>query len=419
MFKKLLVFPLIAAMLAALTAGQVAASQTAVGEAVATKMATLKSMAQKSTTQKSTDKSGSGTAQQAAQPAAFKAKAAVLMEQSTGKVLYELNPHEKLACASITKIMTELLVLQAIENGTLKLSQKITVSEHAASMGGSDIWLKPNEVMTVNDLFKAMAIQSANDAAVALAEAVSGTEQAFVNEMNTEAGELGMKDTHFVNCTGLDADGHLTSAYDIALMSRELLTHKEIFSYCTVWMDTLRGGKTGLTNTNRLVRFYTGCNGLKTGTTSKAGVCISATAQRSGMQLIAVTLGSATSDERFTAARNLLDFGFTNWAVTKPQPLSQKLTVRVLRGESDTVQVVTEGTPTILIDKALQKKVEQKVSLVPNVMAPVEKGQVLGQITLSVNGKKIGGIPLIAKSAVARMSFSKAFAKLFHAMVAA
>lgn len=363
------------------------------------------------------DKPNPGAQTQPAQPE-LKVKSALLMEQSTGKVLYELNPHEKLPCASITKVMTELLVCEALDKGTLKLSQKVTCSEHAASMGGSDIWLKPNEVMTVNDLLKAMAIYSANDAAVALGETIAGTEQAFVNMMNEKAAELHMNDTHFVNATGLDADGHYSSAYDIALMSSALMQHKEIFNYCTVWMDSLRDGKTALYNTNKLIRYYLGCNGLKTGSTGKAGYCISAAALRSGMQLIAVTLGSSTSDERFSSARNLLDYGFTNWAVATPKPLSAGLSVRVLRGDAEKVEAVAGGASSVVISRSSQKKIDQKVSLVPDVMAPVEKGQVLGQITLYMDGQKIGSIPLTAKQSVGRMTFSKAFSSFFRAMVA-
>lgn len=356
---------------------------------------------------------------EAAKPDTVSAKSVLLMEQSTGKILYELNPHEKLPCASITKIMTELLVLEAIEKGALKWDQKITCSQHASSMGGSDIWLAPNEVMTVRDLFKAMAVGSANDAAVALAEAVGGTEQAFVNEMNEKATALGMKDTHFVNATGFDADGHCTSANDVALMSKELMKHPAIFDYCTVWMDTLRGGKTQLVNTNKLVRFYLGCNGLKTGSTDKAGYCVSATAKRDGMQLIAVVMGAKTGDERFTAARHLLDYGFTWWAVATPQASSQSRTVRVLHGGQNTVAVVPQGSASVLVEKSKFKKIEQKVSLVSDVMAPVEKGQVLGQISFWVDGRKIGAIPLAAKDAVPRLTYSCSLLRLFRAFLAA
>ena len=348
----------------------------------------------------------------------LKAKSALLMEYSTGTILYKSNEHEKLPVASVTKIMTELLVLEAVDAGKLKLDQKITVSEHAAAMGGSDIWLEPGEIMTVNDLFRAMAINSANDAAVALGEAVAGSEPAFVQRMNEKAAKLGMNDTHFVNCTGLDADGHVMSAYDVAILSRALMGHKKIFDYCTVWMDSLRDGKTALYNTNKLVRYYIGCNGLKTGSTSKAGWCISATALRDGMQLIAVILGSSTKDERYDSARNLLDYGFAGWQVLKPEPLGKKLTVRVLRGMSAQVEAVAADPPAVLSARGDDKAVEQRVSLAQNVMAPVEKGQVLGQVTYWVDGNRVGTAPLTAAQSVAKMTYFKAFARLLASLVA-
>lgn len=344
-------------------------------------------------------------------------KSALLMEASTGTVLYENNAHEKLPPASITKVMTELLVLEAIENGSLKWDENVTCSAHAASMGGSDIWLKEGEQMSVKDLFKAMAVGSANDAAVALAERVSGTEQAFVNEMNEKAAELKMNDTHFVNTNGLDADGHLTSANDIALMSRELMKHTEIFDFCTIWMDSLRGSKTALYNTNKLIRFYSGANGLKTGSTGKAGYCISATAKRNGMQLIAVTMGSDTSDQRFDSARALLDYGFTNWSVYTPKLSAAKISVKVLKGVQSSVEAAAVKMQPVLLKRGNEKKVVQKVGVVSNVMAPVEKGQVLGQIYLSVDGKTVGSIPLVAKQSVGKMTLFKAFAMLFVSLV--
>jgi D-alanyl-D-alanine carboxypeptidase (penicillin-binding protein 5/6) len=351
-------------------------------------------------------------------PVLIKTKSAILIEQSTGKVLFESNSHEKLAPASVTKIMTELLVLEAIENKTISFEDKVTCSEHAASMGGSDIWLKPNEVMKVKDLFKAMAINSANDAAVALAEKVAGTEQAFVNMMNEKAKELGMNDTHFVNCNGLDAAGHVTSAYDVSIMSRELLNHQEIFAYSTVWMDTVRDGKTALYNTNKLIRFYNGANGLKTGSTGAAGYCVSATALRGNMQLIAVVMGSDNSDDRFNTAKNLLDYGFTNWAAVTPKLPSQSMQVRVLKGTAQSVQVVPGENKLVLVDKGKEKKIEQKISMVSDVMAPVDKGQILGQITLWVDGKNIGVIPLMAKQSVDKLTFGSAFFNLFKGLVA-
>ena len=355
---------------------------------------------------------------QAAVPAVeIKGKAAILVEASTGRVLYEKNAHEKLYPASITKIMTELLVLESLESGKLKWDDKLTCSEHAASMGGSDIWLEKGEVMSVTDLFKAMTINSANDAATLLAEKVAGSEPAFANLMNEKAKKLGMNDTHFVNCTGLDADNNLTSAYDVMLMSRELITHKDIFNYTTIWMDTLRGGKTALYNTNKLIRFYDGANGLKTGSTSKAGYCLSATAMRDNMQLIAVVLGCEVVDDRFSATRNLLDFAFANWSQVSPKITSGNVKIQVLHGEKDEVVAVPDGSPSILTDKGKDKDITQKISSVSNVMAPVIKGQVVGQITFWVDGKNVGSVALKTNEAVGKLTFLKAFATMFLSMV--
>lgn len=340
------------------------------------------------------------------------AKSAILVEASTGRVLYEKNSHEKLPPASITKIMTELLTLEAIENGTLKWDDKLTCSEHAASMGGSDIWLEPNETMSVKDLFKAMAIGSANDAAVVFAEKIGGSEQGFVNLMNHEAKSLGMNDTHFVNANGLDADGHVTSAYDIMLMSRELLKHKAIFNYCTVWMDSLRNGKTQLVNTNRLIRTYNGINGLKTGSTGKAGYCVSATALRGGMQLIAVTMGSDNSKDRFKSASNLLDYGFGGWSLVKMKAVQTKFNIKVQKGEKYTVGATAEEMPSVLVAKGKEKSVKQKLSIVSDVAAPVEKGQVLGQITLLADGANVGAAVIKADCSVSRMTVGKALLML-------
>ena len=244
----------------------------------------------------------------------IKAKAAVLMEPHTGQVLYAQNPDEKLAPASITKVMSLLLIMEAIEQGKLTLKTKVSCSEHAASMGGSQIWLEVNEEMTVDELLRASVIASANDATVALAEAVAGSEDAFVRLMNEKAAALGMKNTTFVNACGLDADGHLTTARDVAIMSSALIKHSLIKKYSTVWMDALRDGKSELVNTNKLVRYYSGATGLKTGTTSKAGCCVSATAERDGMELVAVIMGGENSNERFSGAKKLLDYGFANWS---------------------------------------------------------------------------------------------------------
>lgn len=346
----------------------------------------------------------------------LKCKSAILAEQSTGRILYQNNAHEKLPPASITKIMTELLVIEAIEDGKLKWDEKLTCSEHAASMGGSDIWLEPNEQMTVKDLFKAMAIASANDAAVVFAEKIGGSEQGFVKLMNQRAKQLGMNDTNFVNANGLDADGHVTSAYDIMLMSRELLKHKEIFQFCTVWMDSLRNGKTQLVNTNKLIRTYNGANGLKTGSTGKAGYCVSASAVRDNMELIAVTMGSDNSEDRFKSAANLLDYGFGGWSLVNAEIRQNKFNVKVLKGEKYSVSATVNGFPKILVEKGKEKNVVQKVNIVSDVAAPVEKGQVLGQVILLSDGKNIGTAEIRADSAVPKISFGKAFLRLLKYM---
>ena len=343
-----------------------------------------------------------------------KGKAEVMAEASTGTVLYEVNAHQKLYPASITKIMTELLVLEAIESGKIAWEDKVTASAHASSMGGSDIWLEPGEVMSVNDLFKAMAVSSANDAAVALAEKVAGSEQAFVAMMNEKAKALGMNDTQFVNCTGLDdTDANVTSAYDVMLMSRELIRHKNIFNYCGIWMDTLRDGKTNLYNTNKLIHSYDGCNGLKTGSTGKAGWCLSATALRDGMQVIAVVMDCPTAADRFASAAHMLDYAFANYSVVQPKLAADQIPVSVLHGDQETIAAVADSQPSVLVQKGKEKSIQQKVSLVPNVMAPVVKDQVLGEITFWVDGKSVGSVSLKAGASVGRLTFARAFGKLF------
>lgn len=331
-------------------------------------------------------------------------------------MLYELNPHEKMHPASIAKIMTELLVLEAIEAGKFKMTDQLSVSAHASSMGGSDIWLEPGEVMSAGDLFKAMVVNSANDAAVALAEKVAGSEQGFVNLMNQRAQSLGMNDTHFTNATGLDADDNLTSAYDVMLMSKALLDHQEIFNYTTIWMDTLRGGKTNLYNTNKLIRFYQGANGLKTGSTSQAGFSLSGTALRDNMQLIAVVLNCPVIQDRFTSAETLLDYGFANWSRVTPKKLDKTLSVDVLHGAEENVEAVPDQNPSLVVEKGKENGIQQKVSVAQNVEAPVEKGQVLGQITFWVDGKQSGTIPLRAKKSVGKLTFGGAFGRLFSSI---
>ena len=335
----------------------------------------------------------------------IKAKSVVLMEPNTGKVLYESNSDEKLPPASITKIMSLLLVMEAIDRGDISLETVVTASEHACSMGGSQIWLEPGETMTVNDLLKAAVIASANDACVALGETVAGSEEGFVALMNERAGELGMTNTHFVNCTGLDAEGHLTSAYDVALMSSALIKHDLIKDYSTVWMDTLRDGKSELVNTNKLVRFYEGTTGLKTGTTGSAKYCLSATAERNGLELGAVVMAGESSNDRFGGAKKLLDYGFANYNYSSIDAgLEGKLKLEVLKGTQKTVEVSPQSTLNVLLPKSASGKIERKTVLSENVTAPVKKGDVLGTVTVTLDGEQLGEIPLVAKNSVKRLT---------------
>ncbi|MGN0494455.1 MAG: D-alanyl-D-alanine carboxypeptidase family protein [Acutalibacteraceae bacterium] len=336
----------------------------------------------------------------------IKAKSVVLMEPNTGKVLYESNSDEKLPPASITKIMSLLLVMEAIDRGDISLETVVTASEHACSMGGSQIWLEPGETMTVNDLLKAAVIASANDACVALGETVAGSEEGFVALMNERAGELGMTNTHFVNCTGLDAEGHLTTAYDVAVMSSELIKHDLIKDYSTVWMDSLRDGKSELVNTNKLVRFYEGTTGLKTGTTSTAKYCLSATAERNGLELVAVVMAGETSNDRFNGAKKLLDYGFANYNYSSiAAEIDQNTAIDVIKGTQKTVGIEPQSTLNVLLPKTASGKIERKTVLSEDITAPVKKGDVLGTVTVTLDGEQLGEIPLVAKEDVERLSF--------------
>ena len=342
------------------------------------------------------------------------APSAVLMEASTGQVLFEKDPHAVRSCASITKVMTLCLVFEAIDSGRLSLDQTLTASAHAASMGGSDIWLEEGEAMSVDDLMKATVIMSANDAAVVLAEAVSGSEDAFVERMNQKAQELGMNDTTFQNCNGLDEEGHVTSAYDVALMSRELIRHEKIFDYTLTWMDSVRGGETQLVNTNKLIRSYQGITGLKTGTTGQAGSCITATAEREGLSLIAVVLGADSTDHRFQDAAALLDYGFGGWRVTEPEaPVLDP--VPVAQGMAPTVEVQAGESPSILLEAAETGQVETEVVL-QELTAPIQAGEVVGQIHYRVNGKTVAQVDITAVSGVEAVTFSGALGRLLQAL---
>ena len=337
------------------------------------------------------------------------APSAVLMEASTGKVLFEKNSHEVRACASITKVMTLLLVMEAIDQGRMSLTDTITASEHASSMGGSDIWLEPGEIMSADDMVKATVVASANDAAVALAEHLEGTEEAFVQKMNQRAAELGMKDTVFKNCNGLDEEGHVTSAYDVAMMSRELIKHEKIFDYTTIWMDTLREGKTQIVNTNKLLKSYNGITGLKTGTTGGAGSCITATAQRDGLSLIGVVLGSATGKERFTDAAALLDYGFSNYMIYTPGLPEEALQpVPVANGMQSQVAVESAVSGSVLLTKGREKDLKTEVKLSESVEAPVAKGQQLGKIVYTLDGEVLTEYPITAAGDVEQISFFSA-----------
>ncbi len=345
-------------------------------------------------------------------------KSAVLMELSTGQVLFEKNSHEKLPIASVTKIMTLLLVIEALDTGLIHLQDAVTCSEVAASMGGSQIWLEPGEIMTVHDLVKAATVVSANDACAALAEHVAGSVEEFVGRMNTRAAELGMQDTLFKDCSGLD-DTAYSSAHDVALMSRALMQYPLIKQYTTIWMDTLRNGQSQLVNTNKLIRFYQGATGLKTGTTSTAGHNLAATAERNGVGFAAVILGCSTTDERFGGARKLLDHGFANYTLYTPQVDPSLLTpIKVLRGTQEAVEI-EEGTFTpLLLKKGEEKGLECKVTLSQDLEAPVEVGQIVGTVLVSRGDEVLAEYPIRAVHEVARLSFGICLYRLFSAISA-
>ena len=344
-----------------------------------------------------------------AQALEVSAPSALLMEKETGTVLFAKDEHAKLEPASVTKVMTLLLTMEAIDSGALHYDDIITASAHACSMGGSQIWLKENEQMTVSDMLKAVCVVSANDCAVALAEAVSGSEEAFVEKMNQRAAELGMADTHFCNATGLPAEGHVTSAYDIALMSRELIrNHPDIRQYTTIWMDTLRDGASSLVNTNRLIRYYEGATGLKTGSTDSALYCLSGTAERDGMELIAVIMKDATSAQRFADAQALLNYGFASYALENVVPESVLPPVPVSLGTQATVQPVLGEDTHLLLEKALAVDLHQSVSLPESLEAPVAAGSRIGTLTVTAgDGQVVAELPLLAGEDVPRVTFGQ------------
>ena len=342
------------------------------------------------------------------------APAAVLMEASTGKILYEKNAHEQRPCASITKVMTLLLVFEAIDSGRLHLDDIITTSEHAASMGGSDIWLEPGEKMSADDMIKATVVASANDAAVALAEHISGSEDTFVAQMNRRAAELGMKDTVFKNCNGLDEEGHLTSAYDVALMSRALCRHKEIFGYTSIWLDYLRGGETQIVNTNKLLKTYNGITGLKTGTTDDAGCCISATATRDGMSLIGVVLGADNGKQRFADAAALLNYGFANYAVKELKvPDDLPGSIKVKEGMGKEVPIGCEIHSNAVIGKASADEPQATVELPDELTAPVLDGEKVGVVVYRI-GDDEQQFPVVARQEIPKATYRLVLGKVFE-----
>lgn len=339
----------------------------------------------------------------------IKAKSAVLMDVSTGKLMYAENEHEKLYPASVTKIMSLLLIVEAIDMGMISLEDKVTTSAEAAAKGGSQIWLEIGETMSVDEMLKAVVISSANDACCALGEHIAGSEAAFVDMMNERAKELGMNDTHFENCSGLDdeAKNHLTSAYDIGIMSCELLKHELIRKYSTVWMDSLRNGATELVNTNKLVRFYNGTTGLKTGTTSKAGKCLSASAERDGLHLVAVVLGSETSDDRFESAKTLLNYGFANYETVDLMVDENLITdVKIIRGVEETVKPKINEPEKVTLKKGSKDKISTEIILSTDVQAPVEKGQSLGKVIYKLNNETIAQTDLYSEIQVEKITFA-------------
>lgn len=347
------------------------------------------------------------------------APSAILMEQSSGQVLYELEADKKLPIASVTKSMTMLLIMEALDFGKIKYTDMVTTSEHAASMGGSQVFLEVGEQMSVNDMLKAIAVASGNDAAVAMAEFIAGTEPAFVEMMNKRAAELGCKNTHFINCNGLDETAeHYSTARDIAIISCELLKHPKIQEYTSIWMDTLRDGAFGLSNTNKLIRFYKGANGIKTGSTSTAKYCLSASAKRDGMQLVAVVLGAPTTADRFGSATRLLDYGFANYSVVNcAEKIGKIEPLPVIGGKEDTVSAAADKSVNFIVKKGNSDKVEVKTTIDEPLRAPIKKGQKIGEATLSVGGEKLAKCDIKATTEVKRMDAIEMYVRLLQKML--
>lgn len=348
----------------------------------------------------------------------LKAKSLILMEADTGQILYEKNPDERLPIASVTKVMTMLLTMEAIDSGKISENDTVTASERAKSMGGSTMFLEAGEQIGVHDILKGIAVASANDGAVAIAEHLAGSETAFVEEMNKRAAELQMENTHFVNTNGLDDDNHYSSARDVAIMSRELLRHPKIFEYTTIWMDTLRDGKFQLANTNKLIRFYRGANGLKTGSTSKALCCLSATAERDGMQLVAVVLGAPTSKDRFAAASGLLDYGFANYRTEKAVTAGESLeSVPVEKGVKPSVSVAARKDSFILLSKKEGGEIEKKLSLPDAAAAPITAGSPAGTLELYLDGRLYETVELVYEEDVPKKSFVAFWGEILRKLI--
>ena len=343
------------------------------------------------------------------------AKAQLLMEYSTGKVLFAQNEYDHLPIASVTKVISTLLVMEALDSGKIALSDEVTVSEHAASMGGSQIFLEAGETMSVEDLLKSVIVVSANDATVALGEYINGSEEAFISAMNDRARELGCENSNFVNTNGLPEEGHYSCAYDIALITRELMKHEKVFEYTGIWMDTIRNGTFGLANTNKLIRFYKGATGMKTGFTSEAKYCLSGTAKRDNMQLIAVVLGAETSDKRFSAAKSMFECGFANYSVTTPE-LPTLGSIKVERGVAESVPLTAKPID-ILTEKGENSKLELKPVLKDNLKAPVETGAEAGYLAYLKNGTEIARTPIVTSEAVNKASYFSILGEIFKSLL--
>lgn len=350
----------------------------------------------------------------AALTADFKAKSAFLMEASSGKVLFSMNEDEKLPIASLTKIMSELLIAEAFANGKIKKTDMVPVSEHAASMGGAQVFLEANEQMSVNELLKAMCVSAANDATVALAEHVSGSEENFVAAMNERAEKLGMRNTLFKNSTGLHEKDHYSSAKDVALMAQELLKYPMILEYTTIWMDTIRRGTFGLANTNKLIKFYSGANGLSAGFTDESKYCLCGTAKRNGLQLIAVVLGAETNDERFSAVKKMLDYGFSNYSIVRPEKINLE-PVTVINGVKESAEI-DYTPPSLLLEKGKSGKITQKAHIEETPEAPVKKGDTVGYIVYEIDGAETARVPVYVTENVGKINYFIVLGRMIKSM---